>query len=143
VPGRGIGYGLLRELRGAELASGAELLFNYLGQFDRAPAPAQLFAPAEGRTGPWEDAGNRRAHLIEVNALVSGGRLRADWSYSEAVHDRADVEAVARRFEAALRALVEHCRGGAWGYTPSDFPLAELDQAELDRLMDGPSEVQG
>src|SRR5438876_1915372 len=36
----------------------------------------------------------------------------------------------------ALQEIVAHCaRPGAGGRTPSDFPLARLDQAELDRLV--------
>ncbi|MEN8161480.1 MAG: condensation domain-containing protein, partial [Myxococcota bacterium] len=35
----------------------------------------------------------------------------------------------------ALRELIAHCRtAGVGGYTPSDFPLARLDQETLDRL---------
>jgi hypothetical protein len=34
-----------------------------------------------------------------------------------------------------LGELIEHCcRPGVGGYTPSDFPLAGLDQAALDAL---------
>src|SRR4029079_1022277 len=47
-------------------------------------------------------------------------------------------EALARGFAAELEDLVAHCRAvverGEVGYTPSDFPLAGLDQAALDGL---------
>src|SRR5205085_6744284 len=50
VPERGIGYGLLRELdpRGREWCRhpGAEVSFNYLGQFDQVLASSTLLRPA-------------------------------------------------------------------------------------------------
>jgi hypothetical protein len=37
----------------------------------------------------------------------------------------------------ALRELITHCQTpDAGGYTPSDFPLAQLDQDELDRAFE-------
>jgi hypothetical protein len=37
----------------------------------------------------------------------------------------------------ALRLLITHCRSPeARGYTPSDFPEADLSQKELDKLID-------
>jgi hypothetical protein len=42
-----------------------------------------------------------------------------------------------------LRELIEHCKSPeAGGYTPSDFPLAGLDQAGLDHLLDGEREIE-
>src|SRR3979411_2563129 len=38
-----------------------------------------------------------------------------------------------------LRGLIAHCRASEGGHTPSDFPLADLDQPQLDRLMDAVS----
>jgi hypothetical protein len=43
---------------------------------------------------------------------------------------------MAGAFMAALRELIEHCcSAGVGGATPSDFPLAGLDQATLDRFI--------
>ena len=40
------------------------------------------------------------------------------------------------RYMAALRALIAHCQAPeAGGFTPSDFPLAQLSQDELDELL--------
>ena len=143
VPEGGIGFGLLGHLRGeAALRSRSEVLFNYLGQFEDAWGAGTLFAPAGIAAGPTRSARQRRSHLIEVNGVVSAGRLHVDWLYSEAVHERATVESLARGFEEALRGLIAHCRSGAWGVTPSDFPLAKLDQAALDRVVVGRRQVE-
>jgi amino acid adenylation domain-containing protein/non-ribosomal peptide synthase protein (TIGR01720 family) len=142
VPNRGIGYGILRYLRGEDLPSAAEVSFNYLGQLDQAVGEGSLFGLAPESPGPmWSERG-RRAHLIDVNGLVVGGRLRLEWAYGAAIHDRETVEALTRAFEDSLQGLIAHCRSGAWGFTPSDFPLARLDQASLDRVVGGRREVE-
>jgi amino acid adenylation domain-containing protein/non-ribosomal peptide synthase protein (TIGR01720 family) len=142
VPNRGIGYGLLRYLSGQDLRSGADVAFNYLGQFDQLAGEDGLFVPAAESAGRAQSERARRTHLLEVNGLVAGSRLRLDWVYSEAVHERETVEALARRFEDSLRGLIAHCRSGAWGFTPSDFPLAKLDAAHLDGVVGGRRDVE-
>ncbi|HYO56247.1 condensation domain-containing protein, partial [Archangium sp.] len=79
---------------------------------------------------------NLRADLLEVHGQVFGGRLELTWAYSENVHERATVEALAQDFVAALRQLIAHRNSeDAARLTPSDFPLARLEQAVLDRVL--------
>ncbi|HEX8320473.1 non-ribosomal peptide synthetase/type I polyketide synthase [Longimicrobium sp.] len=145
IPRRGIGYGVLRylgpdaELR-ARLAGQAdpEVVFNYLGQFDSAPMAGARLAFAGGARGREWSPLNRRRCLLEVNGQVLGGCLRLEWTYSEGTHRRETVERLAEACLEALRATVAHCREqGAGGFTPSDFPLAELTQEQLDALPTG------
>ncbi|MET0396676.1 MAG: amino acid adenylation domain-containing protein, partial [Longimicrobiaceae bacterium] len=142
VPGQGIGYGALRWLGPDAATRGrlaeqprAEVSFNHLGQADASLADDGLFALAaeqgDGAISP--DA--PRQHLLEVSSIVLDGRLRVDWRFGEAIHQRATVEALAGRYLAELRGLVAHCvAADAGGSTPSDFPLAGLSQDALDRL---------
>src|SRR5205807_2681021 len=68
--------------------------------------------------------------------MVREGRLRLSWSYSEKLHRRETVERLAERYVECLGEIVAHCRSAeAGGYTPSDFPLAQLEQGELDRFI--------
>ncbi len=47
------------------------------------------------------------------------------------------VEKVYLRAGVHRREIIEHCRGEeAGGFTPSDFPDADLTQKELDELLD-------
>ncbi|HEX2188975.1 MAG TPA: condensation domain-containing protein, partial [Longimicrobiaceae bacterium] len=142
VPGKGIGYGLLRYLgrdgARAALAAGPspEISFNYLGQLDSLLPGAALFRPADEPIGAAHAPSAPRRYLLEVNASVTGGRLQAAWTYSERLHRLDTAEALAARWLAALREMVEHCRTpAASGYTPADFPEAGLDQEELDDLV--------
>jgi non-ribosomal peptide synthase protein (TIGR01720 family) len=74
-----------------------------------------------------------RGHLLEVLALVTGGQLQLDWTYSSSLHQRATIENLAQGFLKALRSLIAHCQSPeAGGYTPSDFPLTQMSQDALD-----------
>jgi amino acid adenylation domain-containing protein len=78
----------------------AQISFNYLGQFagdGREPGDGDPL------TGGTRSPRGRRRYLIEVDGGVVGGRLRMHWTYSEAVHERATIERVARAFIDALR----------------------------------------
>ena len=71
-----------------------------------------------------------------VNASVAGGQLTVTWSYSRQLHRRETVAQLAQWLSEELRALIAHCREqGAGGFTPSDFPAAQLSQAELDDFL--------
>jgi non-ribosomal peptide synthase protein (TIGR01720 family) len=118
----------------------AEIIFNYLGQFDQTAASP--FMPVKGSIGPVHSPLARRSHLLSINSLVAKGRLRIDWGYSEAVHRRSTIERLAQDFIEALRSLIHHCTSpGAGGYTPSDFVETGLDQEGLDRLISELSEA--
>ncbi|HEV2855901.1 MAG TPA: amino acid adenylation domain-containing protein, partial [Thermoanaerobaculia bacterium] len=151
VPGQGLGYGVLRYGSGPwaetlRAEPGCAVSFNYLGQLEAGLDPLDH---GEGFRWAGEGVGNahsprqRRRHLLEINAWVARGRLEVSWTYSPERHDEATVRRLAARFLAKLREIVDHCLSpGAGGYTPSDFPLASLDQATLDRLAGGSREIE-
>jgi non-ribosomal peptide synthase protein (TIGR01720 family) len=129
VPGRGVGYGLLRYLRGdAEVTARlralpqAEVSFNYLGQLDQAVPEDAGLSMARETAGRTRSPRGARTHLLDVGARVLGGRLQATFAFGEGVHRRETIEALAQGFLAALRSIVAHCAApDAGGYTPSDF----------------------
>jgi non-ribosomal peptide synthase protein (TIGR01720 family) len=148
VPRRGLGYGLLRHLTGWTPRFAAEVAFNYLGQTEQALTSAGAGAPAGtdtplrarfrpadrslGRSVPDEAA---RTHLIEINSQVAGGRLHMVWTYAAGIHRESTVLRLAQRYLAVMRDLIDQClRADAGGHTPSDFPLAGLDQQALDAI---------
>ncbi|MGW1863896.1 condensation domain-containing protein, partial [Streptomyces collinus] len=138
VPRGGVGYGALRHLHptaGRDLPGLPQVGFNYLGQQDRtAPADGLLRAPHDGLTGGMDRSADR-PHLIDVLGRVTGGRLEFTWSYSRRTHRHDTVARLARETAEELREIVRHCaEPGAGGRTPSDFPLAALDQRAVDRL---------
>jgi non-ribosomal peptide synthase protein (TIGR01720 family) len=145
VPGRGIGYGLLRYLSGDETAAAlaalpaSPVLFNYLGQLD-APVEVARLGEARSRgqvlsTGPVHSSRGVRTHLLEANGGIVSGRLQFRWTYSERVHRQETIETVAREFVDALDRLVAHCRTADPAATPSDFVRARVSQKDLDTLL--------
>ncbi|MFE6410059.1 non-ribosomal peptide synthase/polyketide synthase [Streptomyces sp. NPDC057837] len=137
VPRGGVGYGALRHLHpaGPELPDLPQVGFNYLGQQDwSATGDGLLRAPHEGLTGGMDRSADR-PHLIDVLGRVTDKRLEFTWSYSRQVHRHDTVARLAEETAEELRRIVRHCaEPGAGGRTPSDFPLAALDQATVDRL---------
>jgi non-ribosomal peptide synthase protein (TIGR01720 family) len=66
---------------------------------------------------------------------VVEGQLHLAWTYSQHIHRRATVERLAQGFLEALEALMVHCRSPeAGGFTPSDFPLARLQEQTINKL---------
>ncbi|MGH3815484.1 MAG: amino acid adenylation domain-containing protein, partial [Pseudonocardiaceae bacterium] len=140
VPGRGLGYGVLRYL--AETIGLTEdatpgVSFNYLGQFDWASAgDGGLFHAIRGGLGAHASPEAARPHLLDVVGGVEHKCLAFTWFYSDGVHHETTVLRLAEEMIQALREIVEHCsRPGTGGRTPSDFPLARLDQSTVDRLV--------
>ncbi len=95
-------------------------------------APLAMPAPwrAERMALPSAGAGRLRA-----DCRLEGGRLRTDWA-SGGILRKEDLEQIAGRFVEILGTLIRHCLSSeAGGFTPSDFPVSGLDQADLDRLL--------
>ncbi|RGD62650.1 amino acid adenylation domain-containing protein [Kitasatospora xanthocidica] len=143
VPRRGLGYEALARLGSAAALRGRPLpqvCFNYHGQWT-APEGGD-FAPAGQAPGRDLAPDEPLDHLLDVSAVVADGELELTWHYSDRVHREETVRALAEATAAALTGIVEHCASpGAGGRTPSDFPLAGLDQAALDRLVGDGREV--
>ncbi|HEY0638430.1 MAG TPA: serine hydrolase, partial [Pseudonocardiaceae bacterium] len=141
LPGRGIGYGLLRRLhpdpavRGS-LAAGPvpQLRFNYTGQRQDGPgAPPGLpvrFTPLAEQPAPaGHSRRGTRPYLLDIDAGVHGGRLHVSWSYASDVHDETTVRAVAEAHLAAVTELV----GALTGAVPAAHAplLARMAEARV------------
>lgn len=148
IPNKGLGYGVLRHLTGdavlaqAEQGSRAQVVFNYLGQFDQTFDEASLFRFAPESTGTDVDPERRREQVLELNGMVVLGKLQFELSFSDQEFLRANMEGLAGHLEDALRRVIEHCapaKGAApvalrrqSGLLPSDFPMSRVTTADLD-----------
>ncbi|MEU3060570.1 condensation domain-containing protein [Streptomyces subrutilus] len=142
VPDKGIGFGQLRHLNsrtGPDLAGRGipEIGFNYLGRFpmggraDWDAAPGHAFALDDA------DDGLPMAHAVEVNAAAHEGpdglTLSATWTWAGNAYPAERVQELARAWFTMLRAVAAYAeRPDAGGLTPSDVPLAQVSQADLD-----------
>nr|MCH9649032.1 amino acid adenylation domain-containing protein [Deltaproteobacteria bacterium] len=142
VPHGGTSHGALRawgdETVGSALRQlpAAQVLYNNLGQVDRLETAELPFRLATDAIGAPFAPGARRTHSLTLETSIREGRLQAVFGYSSEVHRPSTIRRLADGFAAALRSIVEHCLSpDAHGFTPSDFPLAQLDQGSLDQLL--------
>jgi amino acid adenylation domain-containing protein/non-ribosomal peptide synthase protein (TIGR01720 family) len=135
VPDKGLGFGVLKYLDN-RLQDGAapQITFNYLGQFDQTAEQAALWRQAPESAGQARAPDSRRRSSFDLSAQVSNGQLHLSWAYSRARHDADTMDTLLATFCTTLAELVCSCEDSAAGATPSDFPLAALDQPALDRL---------
>jgi amino acid adenylation domain-containing protein/non-ribosomal peptide synthase protein (TIGR01720 family) len=140
---RGINYGILRYLsqnpavrHQLETVPQAQVSFNYLGQIDQELSESASWKFAKESGGAEQSTLGNRTHLLEVNALVSSGKLQLNWTYSQNIHQQSTIKALATGFIDAITDIINHCQSpNVGGYTPSDFPEAELTQEYLDNLI--------
>jgi non-ribosomal peptide synthase protein (TIGR01720 family) len=143
IPNRGIGYGLLRYLNDDGVAKKlrdlpqAEVRLNYLGQVDRALLDSSMFKVATHPTGPAQSPKAARVYLVNIIGSVSAGELRLAWTYSENIHRSETIERLAQNYLNELRELIAQSQSGEkLSFSPSDFPNANLSQADLRKVLD-------
>ncbi|MFF4139615.1 amino acid adenylation domain-containing protein [Streptomyces mirabilis] len=148
IPDKGMGFGLLRHFNTAtapELSAygTGQIGFNYLGRFSSADMPEQLrglgWAQApEGGAIASLDADMPVMTALDINAVVTegpaGAQLGAAFSFPTTLLDPGDVHELAGLWVDALSALAQHVRTDrtAGGLTPSDLPLVDVGQADID-----------
>ncbi|MDZ7970787.1 MAG: condensation domain-containing protein, partial [Nostoc sp. DedSLP03] len=140
IPNRGIGYGVLYYLNEDRRMTDvlrslpkAEVIFNYLGQLDQVLNTSSMFKFASESDGSNQSDRNHRSYLLEIDGSIISGQLKLQWRYSHNLHKQSTVETLAQGFIEALRSIIAHCQSPEGvGFTPSDFPLVQLNQTELD-----------
>jgi non-ribosomal peptide synthase protein (TIGR01720 family) len=140
IPNRGIGYGLLRYSSPDERTSDslralpqAEVRFNYLGQRDKGQS-GESFSVVPGWTGPSQSPKGMRPYLLDIIGAVTNAELRFDWLFSQNLHHRESVEQLAHNYIEELRSLITNRAEGA-SLSPSDFPNARINQADLNKVL--------
>ncbi|CAM5624610.1 Amino acid adenylation domain-containing protein OS=Streptomyces alboniger OX=132473 GN=CP975_32025 PE=4 SV=1 [Streptomyces alboniger] len=147
VPGDGLGYELLRHLNSGtgpvlEAAPAPQIGFNYLGRFTTGTRT--------GPAGPWQQAGGTAVggsaaadmpvpHALAAGAVVrdtaDGPELEITLGWPGQVLDTAEAERLGRAWLAVLEGIAAHTADpGAGGHTPSDFPLLDLAQNQIEEL---------
>ncbi|MER7056138.1 amino acid adenylation domain-containing protein [Streptomyces sp. NPDC000351] len=148
VPDNGIGYGLLRHLNPATAAAltgqrQPQIGFNYLGKSSAADLPEELrglgWTPDTTHRDliAAPDADMPVLSALEINAVATatpaGDQLTAYFGFPTGVLSRDEVTELAGLWVEALTALARHAEApDAGGLTPSDAPLVDVSQEEID-----------
>ncbi|RDL16574.1 non-ribosomal peptide synthase/polyketide synthase [Pseudomonas jessenii] len=115
VPQKGIGYGVLRHLAGAEVSRQlaelpqARVTFNYLGQFDQSFDEQALLVPALEETGDNYSLKANLGNWLEIVGQVYDGQLAMRCIYSSQRYRAGTMDALMNDFQRELEALIEHC----------------------------------
>ncbi|WP_426454579.1 amino acid adenylation domain-containing protein [Paenibacillus sp. S-38] len=140
VPGKGVGYGLLRylstdkEQRG--LCAKPEISFNYLGQFD----PNLQHHGLNLKVSPYASGslvgGNaERPYTLDFQGAVASGRLSLTISYSSKQYRSTSIGRLAERLQTALREVLDHCMEREYSeLTPSDLLIKDMTLEEVEEL---------
>ncbi|TGE21484.1 amino acid adenylation domain-containing protein [Hymenobacter aquaticus] len=143
LPGKGIGYGLLRYLHPAQPLAGApssDIVFNYLGDFGAGAGNADaqqagLFSFSAQERGASVSSRRERSSVLEVSALIVEGQLRVSVSYSQQQYQPATIAQLLAHYEQHLTELIGTVAAlEQRQLTPSDLTFAGLSRGELAQL---------
>nr|AGS49543.1 long-chain-fatty-acid--CoA ligase [uncultured bacterium esnapd8] len=146
LPDQGIGYTLLRyfnEETAAVLRNhpADEVGFNYLGRFsfERSRANREVAwtpAPEYAELVAAPDPAMPLISALELNSLVTstanGDQLQALFTFATGLLSTDWVRRLADTWQSVLRGIHTQASTGASGLTPSDMPLVDLSQQDLD-----------
>jgi non-ribosomal peptide synthase protein (TIGR01720 family) len=142
IPNRGFDYGIGYYLNSdltiqSQLKNypKAQVSFNYLGQFTSHQIGEIGWKLSQESSGSIHSPLGQRSHLIAIHGIVVDGQLDVEWQYSENFHHQTTIKNLVAAYRDSLESLINHCLSAEGGYTPSDFPDADLNQAELDELL--------
>jgi amino acid adenylation domain-containing protein/non-ribosomal peptide synthase protein (TIGR01720 family) len=143
IPHHGIGYGNLRyysqnpDIRQQlQVLPKPQVSFYYWGIFEQIKPDSILLGLAPENIGYMFSPKAERSYLLDVVGAVVDHQLQINWLYSSDIHQHQTIENLANDYIKYLRALIRHCQTPeVGGYTPSDFPDADLSQDELDDLL--------
>ncbi|MGS0743754.1 amino acid adenylation domain-containing protein [Glaciimonas sp. GG7] len=149
VPNKGIGFGVLKSLASPAVRTQIAALpiprvtFNYLGQFDASADDDALLRPLFGQSGAERDGSGPLSNWLAIHGQVAAGELSLTWVFSREMYRPETMQRLAEAYRVELTALIDHCCAAvSGGVTPSDFPLAALNAAEVMRLPAAAREVE-
>ncbi|WP_199139131.1 non-ribosomal peptide synthetase [Delftia sp. ASV31] len=103
-----------------------ELLLNYLGRMDGAPAGDEIIAPVDEAAGPAQAPGLARSHVIELNAGLWNSRLRGELSFPAGEPNR---ERIAQWLDEVKAVLAEIAGAAREGRGACAAPAGQVPQA--------------
>ncbi|MGF6929486.1 amino acid adenylation domain-containing protein/non-ribosomal peptide synthase protein (TIGR01720 family) [Chitinophaga sp. W2I13] len=109
VPGKGIGYGILRYAGARPYCLAPQILFNYLGDFGHAVGTGNssaVFSFSGAYRGNEVSADRERGVLLEVSGIVMKGCLQMSVEYSSQQYNVTTINALIAAYHRHLAALI-------------------------------------
>jgi amino acid adenylation domain-containing protein/non-ribosomal peptide synthase protein (TIGR01720 family) len=137
IPRKGIGYGILKYLtpankkKGVTFGAEPEISFNYLGQVD-------IINISGKKTGDAVSPQLERVHAIDINGIITAGKLTVTFKYNKCEFMKSTIEKLAHAFHSYLIKIIKHCTGKKEKeLTPADMDYSkELTIDQLEELED-------
>lgn len=139
VPYKGLSYGMYKYYSHGEKADlsmlSSQVQFNYLGDLSNSSEEGSALKVSAQGTGVASDARNHPGYALMVDGFFEAGKLQLLLRYHPGAMQEAGVQKLREAYERALQNIAAHCLGRKQRYfTPSDFPLASVQQEQLDAL---------
>ncbi|MGW8444293.1 non-ribosomal peptide synthase/polyketide synthase [Paenibacillus sp. S33] len=141
IPHKGLTYGTWRYLSHASasnearmIAAEPEVSFNYLGQIDQDLQYSGITLSSYS-VGEADDAHSPLQYTLDLNAIISKGKLRLTIAYSRMQYRKETLERVAGLLQSALQEVIAHCVAQEQPeLTPSDVSFKGLTIGELEQI---------
>ncbi|MCP5053834.1 MAG: non-ribosomal peptide synthetase, partial [bacterium] len=139
VPNKGFGYGILKYLappgkkQGCTFNLEPQINFNYLGQFGHQDQ-GEPIKISHLHTGENINPQMERLYALDINGLVSEGKLIFSFIFNKYEYQRVTIEKLAGCFKSFLLDIIDFCiNRDEKELTPSDMGYTdlEIDQLEL------------
>ncbi|PFL17626.1 non-ribosomal peptide synthetase, partial [Bacillus cereus] len=139
IPNKGIGYGLLKYLSENQekqtFTMNPEISFNYLGQFDQDLENTAMQASPYS-SGSDISQYQMRAYVLEINGMISNGKLSLGIGYNGKQYQKETIEKLADWLHTSLQEVIEHCvTKERTELTPSDIIFKGMTIEALDRIV--------
>ncbi len=137
IPDKGVRYGILKYLapeeakRECRFNKKAEIIFNYLGQFDEDTNKG-VTGVSRISTGDTISPQSQREYKLDISGVIAGGRLVINIGFNRYAYGKKTIQRLVEGYERNLRKIIQHCMEvEASQLTPSDYGDHEITLEEL------------
>ncbi len=133
IPGKGVGYGVLKYLTGKEANPAInfglypEVCFNYLGQFDQELRESStVFSISNFPSGQARSLCSERKYLLDIIGMIREDQLTVSFGYNRYQYETATIHRLAGCFQNNLERIIRHCSTAEQELTPSDVGYQQM-----------------
>ncbi|QXU43273.1 non-ribosomal peptide synthetase [Pedobacter sp. D749] len=107
IPNKGIGYGILKYLTAPEVMMNmqADILFNYLGQFDSDESDFQVISDSAGHEVGQDEAAD---YPLEITGMIAGKALLVSFNYDSKLFQENLIIDIHRAYQQTLDNIISN-----------------------------------